>query len=60
MALQDKKIMPPPLAGSPGDRAILHRLAHGLWGGLHRPIWRLAGRLSSEERTEYRTLFPDR
>ncbi|ERI68337.1 hypothetical protein HMPREF0239_03813 [Clostridium sp. ATCC BAA-442] len=27
-----------PLAGPPGDRAILHWLAHGLWGGLHRPI----------------------
>ena len=32
-----------PLAGPPGDRAILHWLAHGLWGGLHIPIWRLAG-----------------
>ena len=32
-----------PLAGPPGDRAILHWLAHGLWGGLLIPIWRLAG-----------------
>ena len=32
-----------PLAGPPGDRAILHWLAHGLWGGLHRPVWPLAG-----------------
>ena len=32
-----------PLACPPGKRAILYWLAHGLWGGLHIPIWRLAG-----------------
>ena len=57
--ITEKENYASPLAGPPGDREILYWLAHGLWGGLHIPIWRLAGHPLPDERTEYRTLFPE-
>ena len=60
MALQDKKIMPPPwLAHREIERySIGWRMGHGE-DYIDREGWRLAHTLSPEERTEYRTLFPE-
>ena len=39
---------------------MLHRLAHGLWGGFRSSVQRLSGYpLTQEERAEYRALFPE-